>query len=275
MEDNAGDFYILNNSIIAADKLKNVDFSSSEAVYEIIRIIDKVPLFLEDHLIRLVDSLSTIGSVLKYSIRDLKDQIDTLLKANGLIDCNIKITVYTKVDEQTLLMYISKSYYPSKKEFDEGVKVSLMKFERNNPQVKRINTSYKEEVNRKISEADVFEVLLVNNEGYITEGSRSNVFFIKDKEVFTSPEEFILKGITRKYIIEVCEELGYRVVEKMIEAESLDEIAGLFISGTSIKVLPVSSIDSHKYSSSQNSLIIAIRERFDRYIDEHIIGNKC
>jgi branched-chain amino acid aminotransferase len=183
--------------------------------------------------------------------------------------------VYATYDNtQNCLLYISKSYYPSEKEFEEGVSAGLLNWERKDPNLKILDNRYKEEVARKIEEEKVFEVLLVNNAGDITEGSRSNAFFIKGTRVYTAPERYVLKGITRQYVIEACISSGFEVVEELIGANHLNSVEGLFISGTSIKVLPVSKVDDVKFDSGSNPTIIAIRERFDRMIEEYVKARK-
>ncbi len=265
---------ILNNEIVSEDNLQADNFSGMNAFYEVIRIIDGTPLFFEDHIERLKDSLSTNGFSLRFSEEDLTQKAFRIVNENGLRNCNIKITVYARGCEQVLLMYISKSYYPGEDVVNQGVKLNLMNFERTDPQVKRVNPSLREGADKIMMETGAFEVLLVNRNGYITEGSKSNVFFIKGHNLYTSPEEFILKGITRKYILETCIKSGYNVIESMINVNELEQIDGLFISGTSIKVLPVSSIEGHYYNSSDNAVINEIRKRFDRFIDEYINEHK-
>jgi len=270
MKDNVGKVYIFNNSLEKSENIDIHDTDKGSKIYEVIRIIDGVPLYLEDHYARLKNSLSMLGFGLNITEDDIDLRIRKVIEANSLTNCNVKVIVYNDGHLQNCLMYISKSYYPSKEEIESGVRVSLLNLERKDPNVKRLDKEYKEKVARSIIENNVFEVLLVNSAGEITEGSKSNVFFVKDGKVHTAPGKHVLKGITRKYIIEACERTGIEVVENLIGIESLSTVEGLFLSGTSIKVLPVSHVENYEFSSATHPLITAVRDEFDCMIEEYI-----
>ncbi|MCX8129956.1 MAG: aminotransferase class IV [Clostridia bacterium] len=273
MQDIVGNYYVLNNSVDTLKEDFTIDYEKS-TFYEVIRIIDGVPLFFEEHYNRLKNSMNILDLNLKCSKQELKSSIKKLIEVYGSPDCNVKINIYDSEGEQNCLLYISKSYYPPKEEVEKGIGVSLLKLERNNPNVKIINTSYKEAVSKKMNETGAFEILLVNEDGKVTEGSKSNVFFVRGTKVFTSPGEYVLKGITRQYIIDVCKRLELEVVETLIDIVSLSEMEGLFISGTSIKVLPVSTVDSFVFSSGSHPTIIDIRDQFDKFIDDYVSRNR-
>ena len=79
--------------------------------------------------------------------------------------------------------------------------------ERENPNAKIINLSFREKVNKKIREKNAYEAILVDRKGYITEGSKSNIFMIKDNMLLTSPVKAVLPGVTRGEIIDIAEEV--------------------------------------------------------------------
>src|SRR5690606_35632555 len=75
------------------------------------------------------------------------------------------------------------------------------------------------------------ETLLVRD-CYFTEGSHSSIFFVKNDKVFTHPESpCILSGITRKVIIELCEDLKIEVIEKAVHIDELVEVDEIFLTG--------------------------------------------
>lgn len=270
MTDNVGAFLLINNQIVEnADKRVNFD-RYNKVVYEVIRIIGSVPLFWEDHIVRLKKSLSLAGRELDITSKELMEQCRKLLKVNRKSDCNIKLILCEDDGEQICIMYISKSYYPGKNEIENGVKVILLQLERENPNIKLVNHTYKELVSKKIEENKVFEILLVDHDKKITEGSKSNLFFVKGEKVFTAPGEYVLKGITRQYVIEACNRLGIEVIETLINMEDIDEMEGAFISGTSIKVLPISHIDDKKLASAIHPTVASIRDCFDKIIEDYL-----
>ena len=270
MMDNIGLWYILNNVVEQKEQLKNINIPDKQVVYEVIRIVEGVPLFFEDHYSRLKESFNLLGSNLTIPEESLKTQIYKLIRISSQRNCNVKVIAYTEHGQQNYLVYLSKYYYPSRIEVEMGVPVSLLKWERQDPNAKLINHTYKEIVNKKIAEEKVFEVLLVNNQNKITEGSRSNVFFIRGNTVFTSPERYVLKGITRQCIFEACKKVGAEIIEKLVGVDELGTMEGVFISGTSIKVLPVSSINEFRYKSGSHPIVTAIRNQFDLLINEYV-----
>ncbi len=271
MKDNAGKKYIFNGDLKSADEFIEADSNKSRVFYE---VIDGVPVYCEDHYERLQNSVKFYGYKFKLLQQEFKHQIARLIKENALENCNVKITVYYVNDMENYILYISESYYPSRQQFEEGVHLSLLNLVRSDPNAKVINKGYKDEVSKKIRDENSFEVLLVTNEGNITEGSRSNVFFVLGDKVVTAPGEAVLKGITRKYVIEACKRAGFEVVEKFLKVDMLKDINGLFISGTSINVLPVSSVDSYRYKSSENGIIRKISSIFNRMAEEYIARAK-
>lgn len=271
---NAGTKYSINGDIKLVQMMEYLDIKSENIVYEVIRIIDGIPLFFEDHYYRLRNSFKLLGYELVLSGADIVRDIKKLVNANFLKNCNVKIIVYMEESVQNLIMYVNTSYYPDENKYKKGIGVSLFEFERQNPNIKLIDRDYKEKVNLLLHDNEVFEVLLINKDGKITEGSKSNVFFVKKGKVYTAPVEYVLSGITRKYVIEACKREGIEVIETLIDIDSLENIEGVFISGTSIKVLPVSKIDNYCFESGTNPVVVAVHRRFDKLVEEYIAGHK-
>ena len=274
MEDNAGTYLILDGDIKEASSPVHLDAASDDTAYEVLRIIRGVPLFFQDHYNRMRETFGVIGLSLEMSAGQLTENIKKLLAVNKNDSCNVKVVVFIENGRQRQLVYISKSYYPSEEEADEGVKTGLFQIERRNPNAKLLNQDYKNAVNRKINESGYVELILVDSSGRVTEGSKSNVFFVIEDYIFTAPGEYVLKGITRKYVFEACRNAGFIVIEKFVDVGSLLQIAGAFLSGTSIKVLPIKTIDNINLNSSANIAVAAVRREYnkllEKYIDEYV-----
>jgi branched-chain amino acid aminotransferase len=274
MEDNQGKYVIHNGVLKKIDKAgQELTNMPGRAAYEVIRIINGVPLFFEDHYNRLKGTFDAVGRQLDMSFAQLGENIHILLDKNGNSNCNVKLTISYEQEEQQLL-YISKSYYPTEEEADMGVKTGIFMIERNNPNAKILNKSYKDAVTKRIVEGGFFELLLTDSKGRLTEGSKSNLFFVKDGKIYTAPGEYVLRGITRKYVFEACSNAGFEVIEEFICADEISQTEGAFLSGTSIKVLPIKSIDSLELNPSSNAIIAAVRREYntivEKYIDNHV-----
>lgn len=251
-EENIGNLCIINGETVAKESLALYTSDKYKAFYEVIKIIKGIPLFYEDHFTRLKNSMNKASYELAISKKDLKDQIQKVCNLNALSDCNVKVIVLQYGAEQITIICINKFYYPTKQEYDNGVACCTVNLTRSNPNIKIINTSYKDEIKRVVEEKKVFEVLLVNDGGKITEGGKSNAFFVKGNKIYTSPEDYILVGITRKYVVDVCKKLGYEVIETLIGVDSLTSFDAAFITGTSINVLPIRIIDDFEIDSAKN-----------------------
>ncbi len=272
-EDNIGTKCIINGETLCAEALNNYSEEKYTACYEVIRIIKGIPLFFDDHFTRLKNSVHKTQNDLEISKKDLRAQITEICKLNGLENCNVKVLVLLYEKEQITLLHINKFYYPSQEEYASGVKCCTVKLKRNNPNIKMINTSYKAEIKRVSEENNAFEVLLVDDNDKITEGGKSNVFFVKGDKIYTSPEEYILKGITRQYIIDVCVKLGYEVIETLIGVDQLSNFDAVFITGTSINAMPLKTIDECVLNSSENVVTKNVMEGYNSLISAYIKGN--
>ena len=90
------------------------------------------------------------------------------------------------------------------------------------------------------------EAILLTEEGYIADGSGENVFVVKDGTLYTPDlSASILPGITRDTIIQIAQDLGYRVVEKQLIRTDLYLADEAFMTGTAAEVTPLREVDDH------------------------------
>lgn len=268
-------FYISKGNVMPASEFSDEDGKGSEAVYEVIRVISGVPLFLEKHMNRLKASARLIGRSVEPIADKLSADIKKLIEINNKPEKNIKIVV-TQLDNPSpnYAAYFIKSSYPGPEDYTNGVPTILLEAERENPNAKIVNRSFKELAAAALKKTGAYEALLVNEKGEITEGSRSNIFFVKSNKVYTSPKGSVLMGITRESMFELCSKLGIEMVEKPIDTGFLKEIDGLFMTGTSPKVLPIKSVDSMYYTSASNPIITKLMNAYNDMIEEYVLANK-
>lgn len=268
-------YFISNSKVIPISEAETRPGSSSRTIYEVIRVMSGVSLFLERHMKRLEASAKLIGCSLGPIADEIENSVHELIRVNDSPDKNIKILVYN-LDSSTPLhmVYFIQSSYPTPEEYRMGVHGILLKEERANPNAKVVNSSFKERVAAALSTAKAYEALLVNSENEITEGSRSNMFFVKNGNVFTAPKGNVLIGITRVSVFELCEKLGIEIVEKPIPASILNEMDGVFMTGTSPKLLPISTIDDMSFNSADNPVIKALMKGYDDMIEEYVRNRK-
>lgn len=268
------DYFLHNGEVKSTEEFDSLYSVEYPSVYEVIRIIDGIPLFLEEHYERLTKSTAIMGYKLKPSYDEIRNSIIKMTELNNILHFNIKIVINNldKEDPDEFYFFI-KSEYPTDEMYVNGVDTILFKAIRENPQAKVINQNLRDKVNKLINEKKCYEALLVDNNNEITEGSRSNVFFIIENQVYTSPAEGVLLGITRQRILRLCKENNIKVMETPMPIENLDIIEGAFISGTSPKVLPIHKIGDTIYSPN-NKLLRRVIEIYDKAIEDYIKEHK-
>lgn len=267
-------YFISNGSKYPSNQINDFPISQP-TIYEVIRVIDGVPLFLEEHLARLQASAAYLNVDIGGIISNIALDIRALIKINDNPEKNIKLVVYNleNITPDYILSFIH-SNYPTKEQYLLGVPTILFHAERDNPNAKIINNKLRETINSKLKEENVYEALLVNNKGEITEGSRSNLFFVKEGKVYTASGEDVLIGITRKYIFRACNNLKLEVIEQPIPFSMLEYAEGAFITGTSPKVLPITRINEITIASANNNIIADIVNEYDMILRQYISMHK-
>jgi branched-chain amino acid aminotransferase len=271
-------YFLFQDEIKSCEEFESYNCSVGKSLYEVIRISDGIPIFLMEHLLRLENS----AKIMKYRLTITRDEIINgiikLIYKNNVQDGNLKIVInYSLSDEicdnntlhERFLVYFIPHEYPSKEQYDEGVKTITYHVQRSNPNAKVMDNMFREKLNAQINNKDVYEAILVDDSGFITEGSRSNIFMIQGSTVITSRVENVLPGITRQFIIKICEKLNIKFEEKNIHEKDLKLLKGLFISGTSPKVLPIKSVEEFHFNSSKNSIINSIMKEFEVELNEN------
>lgn len=263
-----GNTYVINGQ--SADVSDFTCDMSADIYYEVVRLIDGKVLFLEDHLERFQRSLA--GSGLQFPGRDvIVETLRTLVRNNDFTLGNIRICLEDSGQiSPRLLCYFVPYVYPEPCTYLSGVQVVTYPHIRPKPGIKKWDNSFRVSVNQYIRDHGVYEALLVNDKKQMTEGSRSNLFFLDSKNrLITPPEEEILPGITRKYVLEIGNRQGLEVLEKSIHLSELGDMQACFISGTSPKVLPVWQIDAYQFRTDHPTLK-TIMEKFELLIKKHL-----
>ncbi|EKY29378.1 aminotransferase class IV [Clostridium celatum] len=244
-------FYLNNGDIFPIEKFTDEDYKE-KIIYEVLRVVNGKPAFLKDHLERMKKSFKLIHKEFPFNDEKIKELIDKVIKANDDVIGNIKIT-YNTTSGNFKIYYIMHSY-PSAEYYKKGIKTILYYGERENPNLKIVSTDFRAKIAEKMKEANAHEALLVDRNGFITEGSKSNFFGIKDGKLITAKAEHVLKGITRDKIFKIANELGIKIEEKEVKASEVGELDAVFISGTSVAILPIEKIDNIKFDVNNEVL---------------------
>jgi len=233
-------------------------------IYEVLRVSQGVPLFLEDHLDRFFQSAKIAGENILFSTQQIETLLNELIQKNNVFNGNVLLSC-----KENLKAFFIPHVYPSDEQYKTGVTCGLLEAERNNPNAKLFQTTVRMQANKMLEEKGFYEVLLVNHTGNITEGSRSNVFFINGNKLVTPPAKQVLPGITRLKTIQLALDSGLTVSEKDIPIKNLTSFSAAFLTGTSPKILPVKQVEKVLFNP-QNEIVRALMQKYDSFTERYI-----
>lgn len=260
-----------NGQVISKDKLEMLLAEDNAKIYEVIRVINKIPVFLKEHFERMKESIQLSKVEGNINFDDYKNSIELLINENEFENCNIRVSYYYNKIE-IVLFYFIESFYPSVEQFKIGVHTVTAKIQRNNPNVKAFQKDFKERVQRVIDDNKAFEAILINEDDTVSEGSKSNIFFVKNNKLVTSPDSAVLLGVTRNKVIDVCEKNGIEMDKRTVRFEELDSFEGAFITGTSNDVLPIRTIDERLFNSAENEVVKKVYELYMGEVRKEILN---
>ena len=272
MENCLLNYFIVNKELKSACDFNPLLLKQGNGIYELVRVISQKPLFLEEHIERFFQSLQLAGMQSSLTARQLRSRLKALIEGNNLKTGNIRFQYLVHPQKGPLfLAWTTPAFYPTAQDYQKGVQLVSLKAEREIPNAKLDNLPVREKANQLIQQSNVYEVLLQNEEGFVTEGSRSNVFFVKEKKIITPPLSVVLPGVTRSKIISLAKANGIAVVERPVKFAEMDSFDAVFLSGTSVKVLRVKQIDDLKFTPA-NPLVGRFQQLYDDLIVEYIEG---
>jgi len=275
MEICQGLFYIKNANLSNCNSFNGNIFNKGFSFYEVMRVQEGICIFFEDHIYRLGVSLDLAKFSFNIPVSQIKDSIYRLINKNKLVNGNIKIILHIDdcQNSEDLYAYIINHYYPVKEEYMNGVETMLLENVRINPNIKQLYTEKQQVIADFIKNNQIYEALLFDENNFISEGSRSNIFFVKGKSLVTAPDNMVLKGITREKTIKIANTSGTPVKKEALSINELYFADAAFITGTSPKILPVRKINEITLST-QNELMRKLMKEYDNLINAYILSNK-
>ncbi|TZE81821.1 branched-chain-amino-acid transaminase [Calorimonas adulescens] len=230
-----------------------------DGVFEGIRAYDGILFRLEEHIKRLYDNANAIKLDIPLSMGEMSNIVVETVRVNQLRDAYIRLVVTRgkgdlgldprKCLKPTVFCIADKiTLYPPEM-YETGMKVIISSIRRNrgdsiDPQIKSLN--YLNNILAKIEANNLGypEAIFLNQEGYVVECTGDNIFIVKDGILITPPVEAgALVGITRKTAIEIAEEKGIKVQERLFTPYNLYTADECFLTGTAAEAIPVVEVD--------------------------------
>src|SRR3989344_710737 len=253
----------------ASMPISNIEYAYGYGVYETIRAANGVVYFLSNHIGRLLISAEIIGLEHPFKQTQIEQWVRELVEKNAIDACNIKIMLIgaSNVDNVEIFIQCLPPLFPDRKMARDGASVITAHFERIFPHAKTLNMMRSYMAYRDAKKANCYDALLVNRDGEITEGTRTNFFAIRGKTLYTAPDERILLGVTRDNVIQVAKQNGYEVEIAAVVHVDLKLYDGAFLTSTSSKIMPIKKVDQFEFASIVEP-IHSLQAHYDEFLKQ-------
>ena len=237
-------------------------FTYGDGLFETMRVYSGKIFRLEHHLDRLFQSARSIFIELPITRNEIRSAIYAAIKLNRLSNSIVRLTVTrgelgsgVNVDYSsppTIVILVKPVKAISKKTYKEGIGIKLYKKSAIRTQgisnkIKSCNYLSNIILRENALKENFFEAVLLDHNHNVTEGTISNIFIIKNNQLKTPiTNEFVLSGIIRQAILDLCLENNIPFKEDLITERELYEADELFLTNSAIEILPVRNINHHK-----------------------------
>jgi len=250
---------------------------------------DKGPAIfrMHDHTRRLFNSAHILNLKMPWSQDELNEAQIQVVRENNLKEAYLRPMCFYGAEGMGLRAENLKSHcivaawewpnYMSPEARDEGIKVRTSSYTRHHVNITmckaKANGNY---INSMLALKEALdsgceEALLLDNEGYVAEGSGENVFLVKNGILVTPELTSCLEGITRDTVFALAAEIGLTVKEKRITRDEVYVADEAFFTGTAAEVLPIRELDGRVIGSGKRG---PITEKLQTMYFDQVTGQR-
>jgi D-alanine transaminase len=253
-------------------------FLFGDGVYEVIRTYGGALFQLDAHLARLDRSAAAIGLAMPHAPGEWPELIREAIRRGGHAESKVYLQVTRGVAprdhafpqgvQPTVLLTVRAMWPLTLEVRSQGVRAVTMEDVRwGRCDIKSLNLLPNVLARQRAKEADTFEAIFVKD-GLITEGSVSNVMLARNGALMTPPEgPGILSGVTRQVVLDLARKDGLFVRECAVSLDDLRTADEVFLTGTTVEVLSVTSVDGREVGSGRPGPVARrLQERFDALV---------
>jgi branched-chain amino acid aminotransferase len=262
-------------------------FLYGDGIYETLRAYGGKLFLLSKHLSRLKQSAEAISLKLPLSLDKIGEALDETLNVNKLTEAYVRIHISRGPGEIGLnpalcpaptMIIVTQPFKDYPAEFYEnGVAVAIVSTRRNHPlAVSPVikSTNFLNNILAKIESLKVgtYEGIMLNWEGYVAEGTISNIFTVKRGVLYTPHlDTGILEGVTRDLVLHLAREDRIPAKEIMLRPRDLTSADECFITNTTLEVLPVTRVDDTVIGSGKpGPVTTTLREAYKREVAKNV-----
>lgn len=231
------------------DRLWSTGFASGYGVYETMRIDAGRLRYADEHSARLLHSAHLIDLAHLWNVDQIVHAalslVESLVIADGVRDFNLRMLLLgaASASRAELWMHAQDRHTPTADMYATGVTACTVQATRYLPLAKSMGQLAAYQAYRSASTAGHYEALLVQPDGLICEGSRSNFVALRDEALWVAPRTSVLGGVTQGHVERIARELGLAVQDGGIYRQDLMHCQAAWLCGTSIGMLPLSAVD--------------------------------
>jgi len=256
-----------------------------DAVWEGLRVYNGGIFCLDRHLQRLRDSAKALHFADIPSVETIKWAIFQTLEANGMrSDTHIRLTLSRgekitsgmdpRLNQQGACLIVLAEWKPPVYDNSQGIRVITSGVARNSPQHLDSKIHHNNLLNNILAKiqanvAGVDAAIMLDAYGFVSELNDTNLFLVKNGQLFTPHADACLPGITRGLVLETTRALGVAAVEKNLSLTEFYTADEVFATGTMGELTPVKEIDGRVIEREHtDALLPRIRERFQQLTQE-------
>lgn len=240
-----------NDAVIPVDERGH---QFGDGVYEVTRIYEGKPFMMREHVERLVKSAEAIRMDLGMTVEEIESLMMQAVERSGEKNCDVYIQItrgiakrghlFPKDVKPSITMTVRPMEVIAMEERLAGKTAIFHEDERwKNCYIKSLNLLPNILAKQVANDAGAYEAILIRD-GYVTEGTSSNIFIVQNGELVTRPlSNYILAGITRMRVEQLAEQLNIPFVEREFTKEDVLEAEEVFMTSTTNEVLPLVEID--------------------------------
>ncbi|WP_079480548.1 branched-chain-amino-acid transaminase [Halobacillus salinus] len=263
-----GEFVNKNEAVVS---VYDHGFLYGDGVFEGIRVYEGNIFKLDEHLDRLYDSAKSIMLSIPYEKEELEAIIAETVRKNELQTAYIRVVIsrgsgnlgldpVSCSNPRVVVIAEALALFP-KELYERGVRLASVSSRRNRPdvlppQVKSLNYLNNILVKMEANQAGVDEALMLNDQGYVTEGSADNIFIVKKGTIYTPPTYLgALEGITRNAIMDLARKKGYEVKEQPFTRHDVYVADEVFLTGTAAEVIAAVEVDQREIGDGKPGVV--------------------
>lgn len=277
-----GNFYSEENAKVS---VFDHGYLYGDGIFEGIRFYSSRIFRFDEHMRRLYDSAKAILLDIGIGVDEFKDIVKESVSKSGYSDGYIRVVVSRgkgdlgldprKCPKPTIVVIPAKLKLYPQECYDNGMSIITVPTRRSpsevlNPRIKSLNYLNNILAKMEASNLGYDEAIMLNQEGFVSECSADNIFYIRDKVIYTPASHVgALKGVTKDFVFELAAKLGYEIKEAVVTRYDIYTSEEVFMTGTACEVMPIVKVDSRVIGDGKvGSMTKSLIELFTKLVNE-------